>query len=118
MDGLWTRQGLRTVDSGWRIADSVSAKELILTIAVLANTPVFSADTSPTATSALDGITYTIEGSTALNGFPTKVNALITPIIPAQDPNPGSSYVYRSFSLVGSDGLTGKGFMRAKVTQP
>jgi len=98
--------------------DAGTARELILTIAVRANTPAFSADTSPTATSALDGITYTIEGSTELNGFPTKVNALVSPIIPAQDPNPGSGYVYRSFSLDGSDGLTGKGFMRAKVTRP
>jgi fibronectin-binding autotransporter adhesin len=98
--------------------DVGTSKELILTVAVRADTPAFSGDPSPTATSAVDDITYTIEGSTTLGSFVHKVNILTTALPPAVDPTPGSGYVYRSFSLDGSDGLTGKGFLRAKIMRP
>lgn len=93
-----------------------TTKELILTCAVRAGTPVFSADTSPTASK--DGITYTIEGSTTLNGFPTKVNVLTTPVTTGLPSDVWPDYEYRSFSLEGSSGLQTKGFLRAKVSQP
>jgi hypothetical protein len=64
-----------------------------------------------------DGISYTVEGSNNLSGFPVKVNVLAAPVVPATDPDPGSGYEYRSFSLEGSTGLPAKGFLRAKVTQ-
>ena len=93
--------------------DNDAGRRLILTIAVLAGTPVFSADDSPTATFA--GITYTIQGSADLN-TPAKVNVLASPVTSGL-PAAGSGYEYRSFSLASSAGLTGKGFLRAKVTQ-
>jgi autotransporter-associated beta strand protein len=91
-------------------------KELILTVAVRTGTPVFTG--SPlSATHPSDGITYRIEGSLDLAGFPTAVNVVPTPL--ADDlPAAGEGYEYRSFSLDGSNGLTGKGFLRAKVTSP
>ena len=93
--------------------DNDGSRKLILTIAVLAGTPAFSADDSPTAT--YDGITYTIQGSTTLENS-TKVNVLATPVTTGL-PAAGSGHEYRSFSLDGSAGLTGKGFLRAQVTQ-
>ncbi|MCX6876156.1 MAG: autotransporter-associated beta strand repeat-containing protein [Verrucomicrobia bacterium] len=101
-----------TADSNF---DPDTAKELILTIAVRAGTPVFSAATSPTA--SVDGITYTIEGGTTLNGFTTKVNVVPTAVTTGLPPA-GSGYEYRSFSLNGSNGLPATGFLRAKVTLP
>jgi hypothetical protein len=91
-------------------------KELILTIAVLAGTEAFSTAASPVAVNVADGITYMIEGSTTLSGF-------LTPVVPVAPittglPGAGTGYEYRSFSLVGSNGLPGTGFLRAKVTQP
>ncbi|MEI7954024.1 MAG: hypothetical protein WCJ66_02530, partial [Verrucomicrobiota bacterium] len=93
--------------------DNDISRKLILTIAVLAGTPVFSSDDSPTATFA--GITYTIQGGTDLS-TPAKVNGLASPVTSGL-PGAGNGYEYRSFSLASSVGLTGKGFLRAKVTQ-
>lgn len=94
--------------------DPSAAKELILTMAVRAGTPVFGGS-PPSA--AVDGITYSVEGGTTLSAFPGTVNVVPTPVITGL-PAAGSGYEYRSFSLGGSDGLSGKGFLRAKVTQP
>jgi autotransporter-associated beta strand protein/T5SS/PEP-CTERM-associated repeat protein len=102
-----------TEDSDFDSPDT--AKEMILTVAVRAGTPAFSGSPSPTASH--DGITYTIEGSTTLSSFPTAVNVVPTPIT-AGLPPVGAGYEYRSFSLAGSNGLTGKGFLHAKVTMP
>ena len=93
--------------------DNDSSRKLILTIAVLAGTPAFSADDSPTA--SYDGITYTIRGSTDLNTS-AKVSVLATPVTTGLPPA-GTGYEYRSFTLDSSAGLTGKGFLRAQVTQ-
>ena len=102
-----------TEDSDFDSPDT--AKEMILTVAVRAGTPAFSGSPSPTASH--DGITYTIEGSTTLSSFPTVVNVVPTPVTTGLPPV-GAGYVYRSFSLAGSNGLTGKGFLHAKVTMP
>lgn len=95
-------------------SDAGSDKDLILTIAVRAGTPAFTGSPTPTAT--FDGLTYSIEGSLDLNGFPSAVSAVdpVTPGLPTLD----SGYVYRSFILDASNGLPGKGFLRAKVTTP
>jgi hypothetical protein len=69
------------------------------------------------STQAADGITYTIEGSLDLAGFPTIVSVVTTPVITGLPPA-GAGYEYRSFSLSGSNGLPGKGFLRARVTSP
>ena len=97
-------------------ADHDTSRKLILTVAVRKDTPAFVGDPSPT-TAAWDGIIYTIEGSNDLSNIPVKVNVLAAPVVPAADPDPGSGYEYRSFSLDGSIGLPTKGFLRAKVTQ-
>jgi len=92
-----------------------TAEELIVTVAVRAGTPVFSGSPSPAATH--DGITYTIEGGVSLQAFDGTVNVVPTALTTGL-PAAGAGYEYRSFSLGGSNGLTGKGFLRAKVTQP
>lgn len=97
--------------------DPSSAKELILTAAVRTGTPVFAGTPSPSANLVADGITYTIEGSLTLGSFLTPVNVVPTPVVTGLPPA-GAGYEYRSFSLDGSNGLTGKGFLRAKVTSP
>jgi len=91
------------------------ARELILTIAVRAGTPAFSGTPSPAASN--DGITYVIEGGTTLGDFAATVNVMPTPVTTGLPPA-GSGYEYRSFSLAGSNGLAGAGFLRARVTQP
>ena len=93
--------------------DNDSSRKLILTIAVLAGTPVFSADSSPTA--SFSGITYTIQGSSDLDSS-ASVSVLATPVTSGLPPA-GAGYEYRSFTLDSSTGLTAKGFLRAQVTQ-
>jgi hypothetical protein len=97
--------------------DVDAIKELILTVAVRTGTPAFAGSPSPSANLAADAITYTIEGSLDLGSFSTTVNVVPTPVITGL-PAAGAGYEYRSFSLDGSNGLTGKGFLRAKVTSP
>jgi autotransporter-associated beta strand protein len=92
-------------------------KELILTCAVRSGTLAFTGSPSPSANQASDNITYSIEGSLDLASFPTTVN-VVSPVITGLPVDPGAGYEYRSFSLNGSNGLTGKGFLRAKVTSP
>jgi autotransporter-associated beta strand protein len=99
------------------VGDPSSAKELILTAAVRTGTPVFAGTPSPSANLVADGITYTIEGSLTLGSFLTPINVVPTPVTTGL-PAAGLGYEYRSFSLDGSNGLTGKGFLRAKVTSP
>jgi autotransporter-associated beta strand protein len=89
--------------------------ELILTIAVRSGTPAFNGTPSPTATH--DGVTYSIQGSTDLSGFTVGVSVVV-PITTGLPDLAGSGYEYRSFSLDGSNGLAGKGFLRAVSTAP
>lgn len=92
--------------------DVDATKELLLTIAVRSGTPAFIGSPSPTATT--EGYTYTIQGSTNLTSFTvaaTPVNPVVTNL-----PDPPAGYVYRSFSLSGSNGTPGKGFLRVTVT--
>ena len=85
-----------------------------------------------TASVTLNGTTYTytIEGSNDLatfgiNVWPAWVPGS-SPLAPLTNSTTGtapgghfaSSYVYRSFSLEGSNGLSSSGFLRAKVTNP
>lgn len=92
-----------------------ATRELVLTIAVRAGTPAFSGTPSPAASN--DGITYAIEGGTTLGDLSATVNVMTTPVTTGLPPA-GSGYEYRSFSLAGSNGLVGTGFLRARVTQP
>ena len=96
--------------------DAGTAKEMILTIAVR-NGVTFSTPGNPAVSDAtVDGLNYAIQGSTDLTNW----TATVTPV---QLINPGlptlpAGYQYVSFSLNGSDGLPGKGFLRAQVVRP
>ncbi len=91
--------------------DADTTKELILTIAVRSGAPTFVGTPSPS--SVIDGVTYTINGSLDLSAFATQVNVVVPQTTGL--PGAGAGYEYRSFSLDGSDGLAGKGFLRAVV---
>ena len=93
--------------------------ELIMTIAVPQGTPVFPAG-SPTSSVTFEGFTIAVRGSTDLATFPVTVNpvAPVTTGLPAAPVQGGITYEYRSFSLGGSNGTTGKGFLQVTVTNP
>ncbi|MCX6872522.1 MAG: hypothetical protein NTW21_01760, partial [Verrucomicrobia bacterium] len=100
-------------------------KDLILTAEVLKDGTepmVFSMDGTARATNVTAGLTYTIEGSTTLS-FPAAPVYPSTPALVPIDPATslplvaGTGYEFRSFYLGGSNGLTGNGFLRAKVEQ-
>jgi autotransporter-associated beta strand protein len=92
-------------------ADVDATSELLMTIAVRSGTPAFAGSPSPTA--AHDGVTYTIQGSTALDSFTTNV----LPVAPVTTGLPAApaGYEYRTFSLDGSNGTPAKGFLRVQV---
>ena len=96
--------------------DPGTANEMILTLAVRTGV-AFSTPGSPAQSDAtVDGLNYAIQGSTDL----THWTGVVTPVATI---NPGlptlpANYQYLSFSLNGSDGLPGKGFLRAQVTMP
>ncbi len=96
-------------------ADVDTAKELLMTIAVRTTvTPAFAGSPSPAATTT-DGLTaYTIQGSLDLASFTTAVTP-VSPAVTTGLPAAPSGYEYRTFSLNGSNNLTGKGFLRVKV---
>ena len=61
-----------------------------------------------------------VRGSTDLNSFPVVVTP-VDPVVaglPAAPVQGGISYEYRSFSLGGSNGTAGKGFLQVVVTAP
>ena len=77
--------------------------------------------TYTTATSAtIDGYTITVRGSSDLASFPVTVTPVdaVTGGLPAAPVQGGITYEYRSFSLGGSNGTTGKGFLQVTVTHP
>ena len=101
-----------------RIMDSSPppGDDLSLTIAVR-DGAVFSAGTA-----TVDGITYTVEGSTGL-AFPSSAvsSSAPTDTAPAGTSLPdltGSAWEYHTFKLDASEGLTDKGFLRVRVTLP
>jgi autotransporter-associated beta strand protein len=99
-------------DSG----DVGTDKEMILTVAVRTGV-AFSTPGSPAVSDAVvDGLTYKIHGSNNLDSWAVTVNPVTA--ITAGLPSLPTGYQYVSFSLNGSDGLPGKGFLRAEVSQP
>ena len=103
--------------------DAGTANELVMTIAVPQGTPPFTPGTvgAPSATATFENFGITVRGSTDLASFPVIVTP-VTAIVPAGAPNPlvqgGITYEYRTFSLEGSNGLAGKGFLQVTVTNP
>lgn len=103
-----------TADSDADTPDT--AKELILTLAVRKTTPAFTAG-APATAPLTDGVNYSIHGSTDLASF----GVIVTPVgfvDPGVALTDATNYEYRSFSLNGSNGLAGKGFLRAKAEAP
>lgn len=100
-------------------ADGDATKELVMTIAVPQGTPTFPAG-APTSTAVFNGFTITVRGSGDLGGFPVSVTpvAPVTSGLPAAPVQGGVSYEYRSFSLAGSNGTVGKGFLQVVVLSP
>lgn len=96
--------------------NSDNQNELLLTVAVRAGAS-FSGSPSPAAT--IDGIVYQIQASTSLGAFNQNVEGpLAAPVIPASLPAAApSGYEYKTFRLAGSNGLPGRGFLRASVTE-
>jgi autotransporter-associated beta strand protein len=100
-------------------ADGDTDPELVMTIAVPVGTPAFSAG-APTSATTFEGFGITVRGSTDLSAFPvtvTPVDPVVTGL-PAAPVQGGITYEYRSFSLGGSNGTTGKGFLQVTVTNP
>ncbi len=101
--------------------NSDALKELTFTCAVRRSTLAFSADANGAQTATIDGVTYTIEGSATLTGT---WNTPVTYIGKSDTAPAGSglpslaatNWEYRTFSAF--NGLAGKGFLRAKVSQP
>jgi hypothetical protein len=95
---------------------SDSQDELLLTVAVRAGAS-FGGSPSPVAT--IDGIVYEIQGSTSLTAFDQTVEGpLAAPVIPASLPAVApAGHEYRTFRLAGSNGLPGRGFLRATAVQ-
>ena len=92
-----------------------SQLELILTVAVR-DDAVFTGVASPSGSAA--GVTYAIQGSFDLEEFIAAVDGpLAAPVIPAALPAVAPvGYKYVSFRLGGSNGLSGKGFLRASAS--
>ncbi|MEK7950090.1 beta strand repeat-containing protein [Luteolibacter soli] len=93
--------------------DVDTQKQLLLTVAVRTGTS-FTAGTP--ATGSNPDVGYTIEGSTGLTTFATGVSVESTPVAPPNPPALHSGWEWKTFSLDGSNGLTGKGFLRAKAS--
>jgi hypothetical protein len=109
--------GTAGVVQAWSLqdTDADSQDELVLTLAVRSGAS-FGAGPSPSA--VVDGVTYTVQGSLDLNSFSAPVDGPIESAVlpPSLSPVPPSGYQYVSFRLAGSEGLTGKGFLRATAT--
>jgi hypothetical protein len=94
--------------------DVDTQKQLLLTAAVRTGT-LFSAG-APATGSNPDGIDYSIDGTTGLTSFTTGVSVEAIAVPPANPPTLNSGWEWKTFSLDGSNGLSGKGFLRAKAT--
>jgi hypothetical protein len=80
-------------------SDAGTAKELLLTIAVLQGTPAFDNTASPAA--SFNGYTYRVTGGTSLDAFNGAVS-IVAPVTTKLPPAP-AGYEYRSFRLDSSD---------------
>lgn len=96
--------------------DAGTAKELLLTIAVPNGTPSFLPTNGGSPIASFGGATFMIQGSLDLATFTSPVSVVGTVAPPAPNAAPPAGYTYRTFSLGGSDGLPGRGFLRVNVT--
>lgn len=99
---------LFTVDS-----DADTQKDISLTLEVRSGA-TFSASGNDLVSSVIDDVTYRIEGSTDLINWDSQVLEA-SPTLSSGSPSTG--YAFKTFRLVGGNGLTGKGFIRASVSK-
>ncbi len=99
-------------------SDAGSDNELLITIAIrnggdgIGMNPVFTPVEGGQSAATQDGIIYAIQGGEDLS-FTGTVSAVST--VATGLPAAPTGYEYRTFSLDGSNGLLGKGFMRVKI---
>jgi autotransporter-associated beta strand protein len=100
-------------------ADADALPELVMTIAVPVGTPAFSAG-APQTSATFSGYVVSVRGSSDLAAFAVAVTPVdpVTTGLPAAPVQGGITYEYRSFSLGGSNGTPGKGFLQVSVTHP
>ena len=91
-------------------ANNDSQRDLTLTVEVRSGA-VFSASSNDMV-ATIDGVTYRIEGSTDLVNFDSQIVEVIPHLGTG---SPSSGYVFKTFRLVSSSGLSGKGFIRASA---
>ena len=94
-------------------ANSDSLNDITLTLEVRSGA-TFSASGNDLVSAAIDGVSYRIEGSTDLASWDSTVSA-VSPTLGSGSPSTG--YVFKTFRLNAGNGLAGKGFLRASVTQ-
>ncbi|MDB6080065.1 MAG: hypothetical protein JWO82_3812, partial [Akkermansiaceae bacterium] len=90
--------------------DANGKKELTMTVAVRTGA-TFTAGTGGSMTATVAGLTYAIQGTTDLVNFTGAVSEVGTPTAD------NGGYQMHTFRLTSSDGLAGKGFLRATVTK-
>ena len=105
-------------DNGLRFTQTVDAnndsqRDLTLTLEVRSGA-VFTLYNNAQVSAPIDGLTYYIEGSTNLINWDSPVSE-VTPALTTATAKTG--YVFKTFRLNVANGLSGKGFIRAVVTQ-
>jgi hypothetical protein len=94
-------------------ANSDSLNDITLTLEIRSGA-TFSASGNDLVSAAIDGVSYRIEGSTDLASWDSTVS-VATPTLGSGSSSTG--YVFKTFRLNAGNGLAGKGFLRASVTQ-
>lgn len=102
----------RNSDKGW-LWIGTNDNNLVLSLAIRGEATTFTGIPSPSA--MVDGITASIEGSTALGAFGSPVFGIsfVQPV--AWPASPPAGFSYHSFRLEASSGLHGIGFLRLKA---
>lgn len=104
-------------DHGARIVMTVDAngdkqKDLTLTLEVRSGAG-FSLAANDQVSAAIDELTYRIEGSTDLVNW----SSTVSEVSHLGTGSPSTGYIFKTFRLDAGNGLSGKGFLRASVTQ-
>lgn len=94
-------------------ANADTQNDISLTLEVRSGA-TFSPSGNDLVSNTIDTVTYRIEGSTDLINWDSQVLEA-SPTLSSGSPSSG--YTFKTFRLVGGNGLTGKGFIRASVSK-